>query len=140
MDTIYKVHIKDRKRVIRVRDIRIFKDYETKQATELPDYSKSPTFQGFFPKNNDNKETMEVPISRVGQKVNSKRDEEKEFPKPHAGQKIRARKEEYLASRVCKSQRFTTEHLSLSTTCINNAENESEGQDPRAGKKPMGVL
>lgn len=39
---IYRVHLKDQRKVIRVKDLRIFEDYENKLSTELPDYSKAP--------------------------------------------------------------------------------------------------
>lgn len=60
--TIYKVHIKDQNRVIRVKNFRIFEDYKSKGSTELPDYSESlSTFQGFFHLDNDNEE-QELPV------------------------------------------------------------------------------
>lgn len=53
--TIYRVHLKDQKKVIRVKYLRIFEDYGSKSSTELPDYSEgTPTFQGFFFVDNDN--------------------------------------------------------------------------------------
>ncbi len=43
--TIYRVYLKDQRKVIRVKDLRIFEDYATKSSTKLPDYSESnPTF------------------------------------------------------------------------------------------------
>lgn len=52
--TIYRVHIKDQKKVIRVKDLRIFENNETKISTELPDYDEGkPTFQGFLSKDDD---------------------------------------------------------------------------------------
>ena len=42
--TIYRVYIKDQKKVIRVKGLRIFEDYETKTSTDLPDYDERPTF------------------------------------------------------------------------------------------------
>ncbi len=54
---IYRVYLKDQKKVIRVKDLRIFEDYATKSSTGLPDYSESnPTFQGFLLADNDNKQ------------------------------------------------------------------------------------
>ncbi len=55
--TIYRVYLKDQKKVIRVKDLRIFQDYVTKSSTRLADYNKgNPTFQGFLLANNDNKQ------------------------------------------------------------------------------------
>ncbi len=55
--TIYRVHIKDQKRVIRVKDLRIFEDYKAKKSTKLPNYSESlTTFQGFLHTDNDDEE------------------------------------------------------------------------------------
>ncbi len=43
--TIYRVHIKDQKKVIQVKCLRIFEDYKTKASSELPDYNEDkPTF------------------------------------------------------------------------------------------------
>ena len=54
---IYPVHIKSQKKVIRVKDLRIFEDYETKALTEFPDYDESTlTFQRFLLENNDEEE------------------------------------------------------------------------------------
>lgn len=38
---IYRVHIKEQNRVIRVKDLQIFEDYKAKKSTKLSDYSKS---------------------------------------------------------------------------------------------------
>lgn len=52
--TIYRVHIKEQNKVIRVKDLRIFKYYERKSATKLPDYDNgTPMYQGFILDNND---------------------------------------------------------------------------------------
>lgn len=62
--TIYRVHIKEQNQVIRVKDLCIFKDTETKENILLPSYKDKPTFQGFFLEDNDDKD-LEVllPIS-----------------------------------------------------------------------------
>lgn len=137
IDLIYNIHIKDRKSVIWVKDYQIFEDYETRQAIKFLNYSKSPTFHGFLLEDNNDEETMEVPITHTGQKVNSKRDKEQDYPNPRMGQKVSARKEEHPASRACKSRKFITEHLSPSTTRVNNAKNELESQDSYVGIKSM---
>lgn len=52
--TIYRVHLKDQKKVIRLKDLCIFEDYESKTSTKLLDYSEGiPTFQGFLLADND---------------------------------------------------------------------------------------
>ncbi len=59
--TICRVQIKDQKKVIRVNDLRIFEDYETKASTELPDYDEGkPTFQGFLSEDNDEERSEEL--------------------------------------------------------------------------------
>ena len=68
--TIYRVHLKDQKKVIRVKDLRIFEDYESKFSTELPDYSEgTPTFQGFLLADNDNEQLEDLLLTRVGRKA-----------------------------------------------------------------------
>lgn len=42
--TIYRVFIKSQNKVIQVKELQIFKDYETKTSTNLPDYKDTPTF------------------------------------------------------------------------------------------------
>ena len=73
--TIYRVHIKDQIKVIRVKELRIFEDYKTKESTKLLDYSESlSTFQGFL--HIDEKKERELPVPQVGQKVKNPREEE----------------------------------------------------------------
>lgn len=60
---IYRVHIEKQNRVIRVKDLRIFKDTEIKENTSLPSYEKEPTFQGFLLEDNDHKEGAPPAIS-----------------------------------------------------------------------------
>ena len=43
--TIYRVHIREQNKIIRIKDLRIFEDYETKTTTDLPNYKNAPTFQ-----------------------------------------------------------------------------------------------
>ncbi len=55
--TIYRIYLKDQKKVIRVKDLRIFEDYATKSSTRLLDYSKgNPTFQSFLLAANDDEQ------------------------------------------------------------------------------------
>lgn len=42
--TIYRVHIKDQNKVIRVKDLQIYKDITLKATTALPDFKGIPTF------------------------------------------------------------------------------------------------
>ena len=51
--TIYQVYIKDKKKVIKAKDICIFKDYKIKIFIGLPDYNDKLIFQSFLSKNND---------------------------------------------------------------------------------------
>ena len=53
--TIYRVYTREQNKVIRIKDLRIFEDYETKADTTLPDYQHTPTFQG-FPLEDDNED------------------------------------------------------------------------------------
>lgn len=54
--TIYRVHIEEQNQIIRVKDLRIFKDTEIKENTLLPFYKNEPMFQGFLLEDNDDKE------------------------------------------------------------------------------------
>ncbi len=55
--TIYRVYLKEQNKVIRVKDLRIIEEYESKVTTDLPDYENgTPMFQGFLLKDNDDKE------------------------------------------------------------------------------------
>lgn len=128
--TIYRVHIREQQKVIRVKDLRIFEDYEAKKFTKLPDYSDDmPTFQEFLLEDNDEKE----PESHAGRKVNSGREEEQEMPIPRKDRKVDAREEEHSTSRAQKSRKVT------STTRV-NAENEPKGLYPCAGKLPKDAI
>ena len=69
--TIYRVYIKDQKKVIRVKDLRIFEDYETKKSTDLPDYDERPTFQGFLFEDNDEGSEKESSTCAESRKVTS---------------------------------------------------------------------
>lgn len=44
--TIYRVHIEEKNRVIRVKDLRIFEDASAKTISALPDFDGKPTFVG----------------------------------------------------------------------------------------------
>lgn len=54
--TIYRVYIEQQAKVIRIKDLRIFEDYEPKDSTGLPTYEETPTFQGFPADDDDDKE------------------------------------------------------------------------------------
>lgn len=59
--TIYWVYIKNQKKVIKVKDLCIFEDYETKTSTELPDYNNNRlTFQGFLSEDNDEERSKKL--------------------------------------------------------------------------------
>lgn len=61
--TIYRIHIEEQNQVIRVKDLRIFKDTEIKENTLLPSYENEPTFQGFLLEDNDNKKGAPLVLS-----------------------------------------------------------------------------
>lgn len=68
--TIYRVYLKDQKKVIWVKNLRIFEDYESRISTELPDYSEgTPTFQGFLLVDNDNKQLEDLHSTHAGRKA-----------------------------------------------------------------------
>ncbi|MCJ1346413.1 hypothetical protein MMC31_004629, partial [Peltigera leucophlebia] len=81
--TIYQVYLKDQMKVIWVKDLCIFQDYESKFSTELPDYSEgTPTFQGFLLADNNDEQLEDLHLTRAGQKA---KDAEKAN---HKGQKV----------------------------------------------------
>ena len=128
--TIYKVHIREQKKIIQVKDLQIFEDYKAKKSTKLLEYSDNmPTFQGFLLEDNDDKE----PKSHAGRKVISKREEDQEMPIPRRSQKVNARNEEHPTFRAQKSQKVT------STTRI-DAENKPKGLNPCADKEPKDAI
>lgn len=70
--TTYKVYIKDQIKVIQVKNLKIFEDYQMKKSIELSDYSKSLfVFQGFLYINKEEKQ--ELPVPQVRQKVEGKK-------------------------------------------------------------------
>lgn len=42
--TIYRVHIEEQEKVIRIKDLRIYEDNVPKETTDLPTYKEAPTF------------------------------------------------------------------------------------------------
>lgn len=62
--TIYRVHIEEKNRFIRVKDLRIFEDTSAKTSSALPDFDGKPTFvevqlseeEGFSSKSNSSEE------------------------------------------------------------------------------------
>lgn len=69
--TIYRIYLKDQRKVIWIKNFQIFQDYKNKFSTKLPDYSKDTlTFQGFLLADNDNKQ-LEANLysTHIGQKV-----------------------------------------------------------------------
>ncbi len=63
--TIYRVHIREQNKVIRIKDLRIFEDYKTKTSTDLPDYKNTPTFQGsLLSDDDDNVDTQPLDAGR----------------------------------------------------------------------------
>lgn len=75
---IYRVYVEEQKRVIRIKDLQIFKDIKTKKNTTLPDYNGGkPTFQSFLlHDDNDilatNNDGSNIPISGTPKKTKDK--------------------------------------------------------------------
>lgn len=79
----------DQEKVIRVKGLRIFEDYETKAATERPDYNESkPKFQGFLLEDNDEEEPNDLPMTRDSRKVKDAKKTKQPAPIARAGQKV----------------------------------------------------
>ena len=73
--TIYRVHIKEQNKVIRVKDLWIFEDYESKIATDLPDYNNgTSTFQGFLLGDNDDDKEESLQIRESQKHITSTRE------------------------------------------------------------------
>ena len=81
--TIYRVYIKDQNKVIRVKDLRIYKDI-TSKTTSLPDFEGRPTFN-----------RIQVPDAQSLSDESSAFEEEKNAPKRPSKKptKVRARRE-----------------------------------------------
>ena len=87
--TIYRVYLKDQKKVIQVKNLRIFKDYKSKFSTELPDYSKgTPKFQGFLLADNDNEQLEDLHLTRAGQKAKDAEIANQSPPPGNKGRKV----------------------------------------------------
>ncbi len=67
--TIHRVQINDQNKVIRVKDLRIFKDFKTKLHTSLPDYEDKPTFEGFPLADGEDSEDGTTASPQLGRKV-----------------------------------------------------------------------
>lgn len=92
--TIYRVYIKEQNKVIRIKDLRIFEDYETKVDTSLPDYQFTPTFQGLsLEDNNEDNLSGALPstlelnalLPHAGRKINTGT---ADTPTPSTGRKV----------------------------------------------------
>ena len=106
--TIYRVYIKEQNKVIRVKDLRIFEDYESKSASELPDYNNgTPTFQGFNLDDNDD-EKEENSQTGEGRKVN--------IEQPGEGRKVSTEEAQQRTPTRDKGRKVTTaEHIPSTT-------------------------
>lgn len=87
--TIYRVHIKDQNKVIRVKDLQVFEDITSKTTTSLPDFEEKPTLDG-----------VEIPKEQAPSDKSSASEEEKDAPRrpPQKPIKTRARRDEDRAS------------------------------------------
>ena len=130
--TIYRVYIKDQNKVIQVKDFWIFEDYETKESTELPDYSESlSTFQSFL--HIDEEEERELPVPSVGRKVKNAREEEQSSS---GSQKIRK-----VTENPPTSTRARVSDVELIKQTLTGQEPETlqPNKGSRAGFKPKDV-
>lgn len=68
--TIYRVYIQEQNKVIHIKDLRIFEDYETKTETSLLAYQNIPTFQRFYADHDDKRDIQDIAsIPDNGQKI-----------------------------------------------------------------------
>lgn len=86
--TIYRVYIKDQNKDIRVKDLQIFEDFETKLSTDLSDYQDKLIVKGFFLANKEKDFEKEEAIpnqkvvsSQLGQKVDNTNNTKEPFQK-----------------------------------------------------------
>ena len=87
--TIDRIYLKDQKKVIWVKDLHIFEDYESKFSTKLPDYSEStPTFQEFLLADNDNEQLEDLYSTRAGRKAKNAEIANQSSPPRNKGQKV----------------------------------------------------
>ena len=94
--TIYRVHIREQNKVIRIKDLRIFEDYEAKTFTELPEYKNTPTFSGFLLSDDDDEATSDTQMLDVGRKSNNATGASESTPSkvtPRKGRKVTTRDE-----------------------------------------------
>lgn len=83
--TIYRVHIEEQGKVIRVKDLRIYEDTSAKQHSTLPDFDGKPTFDGIQLTDEE-----EHPSSRFVSSDDGNRDKERHqrsLPPPSKRQK-----------------------------------------------------
>lgn len=84
--TIYRVHIEEQGKVIRVKDLRIYEDTSAKQHSTLPDFDGKPTFDGI-----QQTDEEEHPSSRAVSSDDGNRDRERHrrsSPPPSKRQKL----------------------------------------------------
>lgn len=71
---IYWVHITEQNKIIKVKNLRIFENHKSKNATDLPDNDNSiPTFQEFILDDNDDDKKESLQNSDENQKVNTEK-------------------------------------------------------------------
>ncbi len=93
--TIYRVHIREQNKVIRIKDLGIFEDYEAKASTYLPEYKNTPTFSGPLLSDDDDEamsNTQMLDAGRKGQKVTTRNETagtSKETTEPRKSQSCR---------------------------------------------------
>ena len=94
--TIYRVHIREQNKVIRIKDLRIFDAYEAKASTNLPEYENTPTFSGSLLSDDDNEAMSDTQMLDAGRKVSNTAGASKSTPSKvtsRNGRKVTTRNE-----------------------------------------------
>ena len=84
--TIYRVHIENQNKVIRVKHLQIYKDITSKAITSLPNFNGKPTFDGIqIP----NEQTPSDKSSASEEEKNARKQSPKKLAKSRAGRTIK---------------------------------------------------
>ncbi len=141
--TIRSVHIKDQNKVIRVKDLRIFEDFETKLSKDLPDYQEKPTFEGFLlaDREKDSEEEEAIPnqkaaLSQLGQKVNNAENAKEPSQKRKVASSQLGRKVDHAenAKKPTPISKKTRVVLSLNGQEVLKEENTKQAAAPKSKK------
>lgn len=128
--TIYRMYIKDQNKVIQVKDLRIFEDFETKPSTDLSDYQDKPTFKGFLLANGekDFEEEEAMPnqkaaSSQLGRNVDNAENakelsQKQKVASPQLGRKVdHVENAKELTSKSKKARAVSSLNLSCKSLC-----------------------